>query len=494
MGGYSFQSFSSESSTASGSGFLTDASTWWNLGGASISEQPSSSLVESELSSFYGRINYSIKDRYLFTANARYDGSSRFAKNNKWAFFPSGAFAWNVYKEGFLADSETISQLKLRASYDITGNQAISPYESLARFRYVFSVDNGDIVNAVSPLSVANNDLSWESTAQADFGLDLGLFNNKLLINADYYNKKTSDLLFSVPLPYYTGYYQQLKNIGEVENKGFEFAVEVVDIVKAIHWNSKFNISLNRNKVLALPEGNDVLYRSAPGQFVGIQNSQILKEGEPIGSFFGLIYEGVQQSGDELLDGAEGLGGERFKDVLEDGILTNEDRTIIGDPNPDFYWGWNNNFSFKNFDLNIFIQGVQGNDMINYTRMGLESQLGRLNTTTAILDSWTPANTDTDVPSMVARNERLSSRWVEDGSFIRLENVVLGYNFPKSMLNKMKLGSLRIYVSGQKLLTFTNYKGFDPEVSWSSGNRNLGLDYGSYPNTRNFTVGVNVGF
>lgn len=494
MGGYSFQSFSSEYIRTSGSDFLTDAGIWWNMSGASIAQQPSSSLTESELSSFYGRVNYSINDKYLLTANARYDGSSRFAKNNKWAFFPSGAFAWNVYKEDFLVDSETISQLKLRASYGKTGNQAISPYESLARLRYVFSVDNGNIVNAVSQQSVANNDLTWESTAQADIGLDLGLFNNTLLINADYYNKKTSDLLFSVPLPNYTGYTSQLKNIGEVENKGFEFAVEVVDIVKAIHWDSKFNISLNRNKILTLPDGNEVLYRTAPGQLVGIQSSQIIREGEPLGSFYGYVYEGVQQSGDELLEGAEGIGGERFRDVLDDGKLTNEDRTIIGDPNPDFHWGWNNNFSYKNFDLNIFTQGVQGNDMINYTRMGLESQLGRLNTTAAILDSWTPTNTDTDIPSMVARTERLSSRWVEDASFIRLENVVLGYNFPKRMLDKMKLGSLRIYVSGQKLLTITDYKGFDPEVSWSSGNRNLGLDYGSYPNTRNFTIGVNVGF
>lgn len=494
MGGYSFQSFSSESSIASGSDFLTDAGTWWNLGGASIFQQPRSNLVESELSSFYGRINYSINDKYLLTANARYDGSSRFAKNNKWAFFPSGAFAWNIYKEGFLADSETISQLKFRASYGVTGNQAISPYESLARFRYVFAVVNGKIVNAVSPLSVANNDLTWESTAQADVGLDLGLFNNTLLINADYYSKKTSDLLFRVPLPQYSGYPDQLKNIGEIENKGFEFALEVKNIVKVIQWDSKFNLSLNRNKVLSLPEGNDILYRTAPGQFVGIQNSQIIREGEPLGSFYGYVYEGVQQSGDELLDGAEGVGGERFRDILDDGMLTNEDRTIIGDPNPDFYWGWNNHIAFKNFDLNIFIQGMQGNDMLNYTRMGLESTLGTYNSTTAMLDSWTPTNTDTDIPQMVTRSQRLSSRWVEDGSYIRLENVVLGYTFPKRVLDKMNLSSLRIYVSGQKLLTFTNYKGFDPEVSWSSGNRNIGIDYGSYPNTKNFTVGVNIGF
>ncbi len=493
MGGYSFQSFSSRTALASGSDYLTDAGIWWNLGGASTVQQPGSSLTESELSSFYSRLIYSFQDKYLLTVNARYDGSSRFAKNNKWAFFPSGAFAWNIYKEDFLASSDFVSMLKLRASYGVTGNQAISPYESLAKLRYVLSVDNGNVVNAVSQSSVANDDLTWESTAQTDVGVDFGLFSNRLLFNVDYYYKKTSDLLFSVPLPNYSGYSTQLKNIGEIENKGFEFSMELTDIVKRIHWDSKFNISFNKNKVLALPDGNDILYLTAPGQLVSITNSQILREGEPLGSFFGYIYEGVQQANDELLENAEGVGGERFRDIDPDGVLTNEDRTIIGDPNPDFFWSWNNSFSYKNFDLSIYVQGTHGNDMLNYTRLALEGNLSQYNSTTAILDSWTPTNTDTDIPSMSSRLTRLSTRWIEDGSFVRLENVILGYNFPKRLTERLKLSSLRIYVSGQKLLTFTKYKGFDPEISWSSGNRNQGLDYGSYPNTRNFTMGINIG-
>lgn len=494
MGGYSYQTFSSEYFEASASNFITDAGTWWALGNASTPQQPYSSLTESKLSSFFGRINYSLLDRYLFTFNARYDGSSRFAANNKWAFFPSGAFAWNVYKENFLKDSKSISQLKFRVSYGIAGNQAIEPYQSLARIRYNFSVDNGVSVNGVSPVSVANKDLTWESTAQTDMGFDLGLFNNHLVVNADYYNKVTSDLLFEVPLPQYTGYYTQLKNVGKIGNEGFEIAVQLNDIVKVIHWNSSVNFSTNKNTVLELPDGNDILYATAPGGFTGVETTNILKEGEPLGAFYGFVYEGVQQSGDQLLDGAEGVGGERFKDVTKDGVLNDEDRTIIGNPNPKFHWGWNNSFAFKNFDLSVFVQGTHGNDMANYTRMSLESLGNRRNSTTAILDSWTPTHTDTKVPKIASRTKRFSSRYVEDGSYIRLENVMLGYSLPKKIIQRISLGSVRFYVSGQKLLTITNYSGFDPEVSWSSGNTNLGMDYGSYPNTRSFTFGVNVGF
>ncbi|MGC9342157.1 MAG: TonB-dependent receptor [Bacteroidales bacterium] len=493
MAGYSYQAFSSEGHGVTATGFITDAFTWWNLHGSTASEQPTSSLVESELSSFFGRINYVLKDRYLFTINGRYDGSSRFAANKKWAFFPSGAFAWNIHNEKFLRGSEVISQLKLRTSYGVIGNQAIAPYQSLGKLIDVFTVINGKKVNAVRPYTVTNSNLTWESTAQSDIGVNIGLFKSKLLFSADYYRKITSDLLFEVPLPLYSGYSTQLKNIGKIENKGFEFDFQVNNIVKAIKWNSKFNLSLNRNKIVKLPGGNDIIYSTAPGQF-SLSSSQIMREGEPLGSFYGFIYEGVQQSGDELLEGADGIGGERFRDIVEDGVFNDKDRTIIGNPNPDFYWGWNNDITFKNFDLNIFIQGVQGNDMLNYTRMGLESVLGVYNSTKDMLDRWTPENTDTDIPKAAVRAHRLSTRWVEDASFIRLENVMLGYTFPVNVLGRIGVRSLRIYVSGQKLLTFTKYKGFDPEVSWSSGNMNAGLDYGSYPNTRNFTVGLNVGF
>ncbi len=493
MGGYSYQVNTSEALGVTGTGFLTDAFDWWNLHGAANAEQPYTAYRKSELSSFYGRMNYTLLDRYLFTINSRYDGSSVFAVNNKWAYFPSGAFAWNVHKEDFLKDSRVFSELKLRASYGVSGNQAIRPYESLGKLRDVFTVINGEKVNAVRPISVTNNNLTWESTAQTDIGLDMGFFRNKLSLTVDYYNKVTSDLLFEVPLPEYTGYSSQLKNIGELENKGVEFMLEANNIGNALQWSSKFNVSLNRNKILKLPEGDDILYATAPGQF-SIHSSQIMREGEPLGTFYGYVYEGVQQSGDELLDGAEGLGGERFKDLDGNGILNDLDRTIIGDPNPDFYWGWNNYFTYKNFELNIFFVGVHGNEMINYTRMGLDGTSGVYNATTDMLDRWTPTHTDTDVAKAANRPMFVSSRWVEDASYIRLENITVGYSFSKKILEKIKIRQLRIFVSAQSPLIFTNYKGFDPEVNWGSGNRNIGLDYGSYINTKSYTAGLNIGF
>ena len=493
MGGYSYQVNTGEALSVTGTGFLTDAFDWWNLHGAANAEQPYTAYRKSELSSFYGRMNYTLLDRYLFTINSRYDGSSVFAANNKWAYFPSGAFAWNVHKEEFLKDSRVFSELKLRASYGVSGNQAIRPYESLGKLRDVYTVINGEKVNAVRPISVTNNNLTWESTAQTDIGLDMGVFRNKLSLTVDYYNKVTSDLLFEVPLPEYTGYSSQLKNIGELENKGVEFMLEANNIGKTLQWSSQFNVSLNRNKILKLPEGDDILYVTAPGQF-SIHSSQIMREGESLGTFYGYVYEGVQQSGDELLEGAEGLGGERFKDLDGNGILNDLDRTIIGDPNPDFYWGWNNYFTYKNFELNIFFVGVQGNEMINYTRMGLDGTSGVYNATTDMLDRWTSTHTDTDVPRAANRPMFVSSRWVEDASYIRLENITLGYSFSKRILEKIKIRQLRIFVSAQKPLIFTKYKGFDPEVSWGGGSRNIGLDYGSYISTKSYTVGLNIGF
>lgn len=499
MAGYSYQSFHDEFWSARGQSFVSNTALWWDLDGASVWQRPNSSLTDSELSSWYGRVNYGFNSKYLLTFNARYDGSSRFAKNNKWAFFPSGAFAWNVSDEGFMQNIEPVSLLKLRASYGITGNQAIGPYESLAKFGTVFAVVNGVPANAVRPTAVANDNLSWESTSQFDIGLDIGLLEDRINLTADYYRMVTSDLLFELPLPEYSGYGSQLKNVGEVENKGFEFMINSRNLVGAFQWDMAVNISLNRNKILELPDGNDIFYASNPGHILTDQ-TQILREGEPVGTFFGWVYEGVAQSESEVLDGAEDVGGEKFADLDGDGALTNDDRTIIGNPHPDFIYGWNNTFRFKNFDLNLFFQGSQGNDMLNYTRFELDWLTGKNNASKDALNRWTPTNTDTDVPKATfSRPARASTRWVEEGSFVRLKNLALGYTMPAGMLQSIGVRSLRVYVSGQNLLTMTKYKGFDPEVNYKSGstddsNRNLGLDYGSYPNAKSYTVGLNIGF
>ena len=498
LGGFSYQKFEKFNSSARSSGFLTDSSLYFNLGSASLAEQSHSNFEDATLISYYGRINYGFKNKYLLTATVRRDGSSVLAEGNEWDIFPSAALGWNVHEEEFLSASNTFSQLKFRLSYGVSGNnQSVQPYSSLARFRTVGAVYNGIQVNAVSPQSLSNRGLEWERTAQGNIGFDLGLFNSKVSLVGDYYDMTTSKLLFSAPIPRYLGVGDSaLKNIGETGNKGFEVSIGVKDIIKTIHWNTNFNISSNKNTVKKLPDGKDILYQSGrPGNFVGINNTQILTEGEPIGLFYGYVYDGVQQSGDVLLTGAEGIGGEKFQDLVVDGILNSDDRTIIGDPNPDFHWGWNNSFNYKGIDLNIFLQGVEGNDILNYTRLWLEDGVGRRNASSELLNRWTPTNTNTDVPNAsITRKQSLSTRWIEDGSYIRLKDVTLGYSLPEEVVKKIKVSSLRLYVSGQNLWTKTDYSGFDPEVGRGGDIEAIGVDFGSYPNTRNISLGMNLSF
>ena len=515
MAGYSIQTSSNESWGAESQGFLTDASSAWALQTGANQQKPSSGLTEWEISSYYGRLNYSLGDRLLFTFNARYDGSSNFSANHKWAFFPSGAVAWNMKNESFMDGLDAVSFWKWRASYGLTGNQAISPYQTLAEFSTVFTVINGSTVNAVRPTSIANNDLTWETTAQLNLGADIGLWNDRVTLTADYYRMVTSDLLFYVPLPQYSGYSQQLKNIGEVENKGIELGLVSTILDGPVKWNMGINFSANRNKVLSLPGGNDIEYGSGPGHLVGLGDTQILREGYPVGSFFGYVYDGVYQEGDDFLPGGgfeQSAGGEKFRDIdgvrdadgnltgQPDGLLNSNDRTIIGDPNPDFIWGWNNDLKYGNFDLNLFFQGSQGNDILSYTLLELNLLSGINNATTEALKRWTPTNTNTDVPkATTGRTRRVSTRWIYDGSYARLKNLAIGYSLPASLLDKMKIRKFRVYVSAQNILTFTKYEGYDPEVNYNSsgaedGNRNKGLDYGSYPNAKSYTVGLNIGF
>lgn len=503
MGGYSYQNQTNESWGGAGQGFVTDAFEFWNLGASSVWLRPSSSLQEWTLASFYGRVNYAFDDRFLVQFNARYDGSSTFSVNNKWAFFPSAAVAWNLGNESFLKDNETISLLKFRTSYGLTGNQAIAPFQTLARFSDVFTIENGLPVNAIRPTTVANNDLTWETTAQLNIGIDIAILSDRFYATFEYYRMVTSDLLFQVPLPQYSGFSNQLQNIGSVENKGIELTLGARILTGAFQWNTDFNFSRNRNQVLSLPGGNDILYGSGPGHMVGLGQTQILRKGYPVGSFFGWIYDGVYQDGDTFVPGGgfeQVAGGEKFRDLNEDGVLNANDRDVIGNPQPNFIFGWNNDFRWKNFDVNIFFQGSQGNDLLSYTLMELNLLSGINNATTDALNRWTPQNTDTDVPrASVGRTRRVSTRFIYDGGFVRLKNLAIGYNLPFNLTRKIGVERLRIFASAQNILTFTNYEGYDPEVNYNSGgatngNRNLGLDYGSYPNAKSYTLGLNIGF
>jgi len=511
LGGFSYQKFVNEGWGGTSQSFLTNSVSFWNLGGGSVSLPANSSLTESQLASFYARLNYNFSDKYLFTFNGRYDGSSNFSKNNKWAFFPSAAFAWNMHNEKFMDGIDFINSFKWRLSYGLTGNQAISPYQTLARFSSVFTVLNGVPVNAVRPTTIANENLKWETTEQQNIGVDIGFLKNRLNVTADYYKSITSDLLFNVQLPQYSGYTTQLKNIGKIENRGFEFALNTKNLVGKFQWNTDFNISFNRNKVLELPGGNDIIYAFAPGHMVGISGSaQVLRVGEPVGSFFGWQYNGVYQQGATFIPGAgfeQVVGGESFKDISgkkdasgkplnePDGILNSDDRSIIGNPNPDFIWGFNNDFSFLNFDLNVFFQGSQGNDLLSYTLLELETLSGINNSTTEALNRWTTTNTNTDIPKIATgRPQRVSSRWIFDGGYVRLKNIALGYSLPADATRRLKMQRVRFYVSAQNILTLTNYRGYDPEVNYRNSNLNAGADYGSYPNAKSYTAGINITF
>lgn len=505
MAGYSYQSSRNETWQSNNRNFISDGFSYWNLGAGSDYQNASSNLEDWVMSSFYGRVNYSFKNRYLFTVTGRYDGSSRFGENNKWAFFPSGAFAWNLSQEPFMEDIAVISNLKLRTSYGETGNSEIGSYQSLARYSPTLSTIEGSPVNAVRPTNVANPNLTWETTKQTDAGLDIGVLDNRINLTIDYYYKKTVDLLYSVPLPMYSGFTSSLQNIGSVENKGWEFGLQTVNIDKEFKWNTDFNITFNRNKILQLP-GGEIRYNSIPGHMLSTE-SQILREGDVVGAFFGWEFQGLYQQGDDFSAQPNKVPGDvKYADIFgrdqennlvkgPDGAVNADDRTVIGNPNPDFTFGFNNDFKYKNFDVNIFMIGSYGNDMLNITRMELDWMAGKGNATKNALNRWTPENTDTDVPrASASHNTEVSSRWIEDGSYLRLKNIAIGYSVPKVSIERIGITQLRFFASVQNIWTWTKYSGFDPEVSFSDSNRNIGLDYMGYPNIKSFTIGFNAKF
>jgi len=501
--GYSYQKSRSESYGAAAQNFISNSLSYFNLGAGSDIQTPFSSLTEQEIISQFGRFNYEYDDRYLVTFTARRDGASNFSKNNKYAFFPSGALGWRISNEQFLKDSESISNLKLRASYGVTGNPAISPYQSLANFESIYSNVGDQVVNAVVPEQLANPNLKWETSYQTNLGLDLGLINDRIGLTLDYYTIDTKDLILGdSSAPEYIGFANltSLRNIGEINNKGFEITLNTKNIVKEnFSWSTDFNWSRNRNEVVALVDGQDIFLDSSPGSFLQ-DETHLLREGEPVGVFWGYEYRGVNQGTPEA--GTAGYpnavaGDELFSDLNDDGVIDGDDRKIIGDPNPDWQAGLNNSFRYKDFDLNVFFQASVGGDIFSYTFLELAS--GESNATTDVLNAWTPSNTNTNIPSAAVREKRITDRFVYDGSYVRLKNLSLGYNIPFDVANKIGMNGIRLSLSGQNLLTFTDFPGTDPEASYrSSGNQNSntnrGFDYGSYPNIKSYTISVNLKF
>ena len=506
LAGVSYQKDKTFENTSGAEGFITNSTSYFNLGSGSVISLPTSNLFEREIQSLYGRLNYDFDDKYLITITGRRDGASNFATNNKYAFFPSGALGWKISNEEFLKDSNTISNLKLRISYGASGNPSIPNYRSLSTLEAIYTAVGDQTVNAVVPGRPANPNLKWETSYQTNVGIDLGLLKNRVVFSLDYYNIDTKDLILrNSSTPEYTGFLNPdfFANIGEMNNKGFEIVLSTKNIrTDNFSWSTDFNWSRNRNEVVKLAvEGEDFFLPSAaPGHFIQ-RETHILREGEALGQFFGYEYRGVYQGGD-LPEGTATFSGavagdELFTDTDDSGEINSSDRKIIGDPNRDWNFGFNNTFKYKNFDLGIFFQGAIGGDIYSLTLSELAS--GESNATTEALRVWTTANTNTNVPSAKTRDKRINSRFVYDGSYVRMKNIAIGYNLPKDITEKLKMDNVRFSLSGQNLLTITDYPGTDPEVSYrASGNQNSnvnqGFDYGNYPNIESITFSVNLKF
>ncbi|WP_298338904.1 TonB-dependent receptor [uncultured Algibacter sp.] len=456
-------------------------------GGSEIFDA-SSDKAEKANSSFLGRLNYSYADKYLVTANFRADGSSVFGPNKRWGYFPSFSLGWRISQEGFLENSKTISDLKFRAGWGIVGNDQIQNYAYLGRVGSGANYPIGGVVQpGTFPASIENLELKWEESNQTNIGVDLALFSGKVNITADAYIKRTKDLLFDAPLPNATGFTSAIQNIGELENRGIEFSLRTQNIdSKIFAWDSNINISFNRNKITKLVD-SDVFQGGIAG---GRGEAALIREGEPLGILFGYIYGGVDpQTGNAFY--IDRNGASTFNP-------TADDRAIIGDANPSFTYSATNNFSYKNFSLMIYLQGSYGNDMLNATRIETEGLIDPKNQSVAVLDRWRQPGDITTIPRAVfgnSDNSRVSTRFIEDASYLRVKAVTLGYNFPKEILEKIKISALKLYVTGENLLTFTNYSGFDPEVNAFGGSNTIrGIDFGTFPQARTTLFGLSVTF
>ncbi|WP_316827171.1 TonB-dependent receptor [Pedobacter miscanthi] len=430
--------------------------------------------------SYLARVTYAYDGKYLFSSNFRADGSSRFAKEGRYGYFPSASIGWRISGENFMKESKTINDLKIRGSWGKVGNdEGIGDYAYLALYQPTTS-------GSYNFIQLANPDLTWEKTTQTNVGLDLSMFNSRITFTADAYIKKTNDLLLNVPLALSTGFDTQARNVGSMENKGFEFVLSTKNIVKdKFTWSTDLNFSLNRNKVTSL--GNSLTSINFGG--IDSRDAAIRVEvGKPLGAFYGYVYQGVDPAN----------GNAKFADLDNDGKITAADRTYIGNAQPKFTYGMNNTLNYGSFGLSFFFQGVQGNDIFNASRIDLEGLYDSKNQSTAVLNRWTTPGQITDIPKASkgqTDNSRTSSRFVEDGSYLRLKSATLSYNFSSDLLKKLNMSKVTVFATSYNLLTFTKYTGFDPEVQRYDGNSpSMGIDYGTYPQARTFLFGVNVGF
>ena len=506
LAGESMQVSDRFTSSASGKGFASNAVPY--LYGASVFSKPSSYADQWGLLSFFGRATYDYDQRYLASISLRADGSSRFRPGRKFGYFPAVGLGWRVSKEAFFPQNRVVSDLKLRGSFGANGNQEFYTYQRFSQYGLGFDYPG---MTAVAPgitqSAIGNNDLKWETTYQYNAGLDLGLLDNRLTLTADVYRKHTKDLLLLVNIPLSTGAedLRILQNVGSIQNQGLELGL-TTNNVQPLHgfgWTTNLNFTMNRNKVLDL--GQSV---NSDGQIADRRlesGNGFVLTGQPLGVFYAYQVQGIFQSQAEVdaaakqSPGKTAAGDIRFRDLNGDGIINDKDRTVIGNPNPKSIAGVTNTFTFKGLELSVFFQGSFGNDIYNQNRETLEKMGDPVNQTTRVLNRWTPTNTNTDVPRAASGdpnvNARYSDRFLEDGSYVRLKNLTLAYNLPTSLIRHAALSNLRLYVTGQNLVTWTHYSGYDPEVSSDPfSTTGQGRDFGVYPQSRTYTVGLNASF
>ena len=482
-----------------------------------------SSKGENTSMSYFGRINYNYKSRYYVTATMRADGSSKFAKGNRWGYFPSGSLAWAFQREKFIEEAlPWLSAGKLRLSYGQTGNNRIGNYDYMAKlvtnsdwYQYPWEgqYTPGYVLN-----KMPNPGLKWETTEQYDFGLDLGFLDGRINLNMDYYIKTTKDLLLDARIAASSGFSTAQLNVGKLRNKGFEFTIESTNIKnKNFTWNSSFNIAFNSNEIVALNSGQDALrnniswdnhYRQTP--------AYISKVGESAGQMYGFVYEGTYKldefdvttdaKGNKVYTLKKGIpyyvagtqpGDPKYRDLDGNGSINDKDKTTIGNGQPKFTGGFTNNFTYKNFDLNIFLQFCYGNDILNANRMVFENPASKQNTNmfASYKNRWTFDNPNSDIPRAKAYGSKeYSSLYVEDGSFLKLKSITLGYNFDKKLLQPLHISNARVYLSAENIATLTKYSGSDPEVSTRNSVLTPGFDWSAYPRAFNMSLGLNVTF
>ncbi|UOB18397.1 SusC/RagA family TonB-linked outer membrane protein [Abyssalbus ytuae] len=496
LAGFSYQDWKNERTGLDGMFFVSDNIRTLN-GAGTISNQEVNRTTEHSLKSYFGRLSYDYKGVYLVEFNMRADGSSRFGKDKRFGYFPSASVGWRFSDLPFLRDSRFLTDGKFRFSAGQTGNESIGEYVSQGS--YVVGANYLDYSGA-APDAMPNSGLSWETTTQYNAGLDLSLWNNRVVLNADVYLKETEDLLYNVPIPQTTGFSTVTQNIGSIENRGVEFLLNTRNLVGDFRWTTSLNVSANRNKVTSLPE--DLLTNGY------IQNGDyhILREGLPIGVFYGWKFNGVYSRDEDNVNGiTNGAQGDVFRggdpiwdDYNGDDIIDEGDKQILGSAEPDFFGGINNEFSYKGVSLGIFLQFSYGNEIYSEINHQRNSLVRYNNLSTDALTRWREQGDVTNFPRVVRddpmqSDSRVQSRWVEDGSYLKLKNVNLRYRFPNEMISRYGLRKFDVYITASNLLTWTKYTGYDPDVNSGLGLR-LGVDHGSYPQSRTISVGLNLGF